>query len=658
MSYAGRILRVDLSDRKIETEPTSHYVRDYVGGLSIGTKLFWDGVPPELPALDPKNMLLFSTGPLTGTLLGNKAVVITKSPLYTNQIIGNTGLGGHLPSELKFTGYDHLVITGRSETPVYLFIHDDEVQIRDASHLWGMDVYETQTRLRKELDPDVQIACIGPAGENQVAYALILHDIDNTAAKGGHGAVMGSKNLKAVAVRGTKGLRIAKPEEFMGLWKEYWEYHTRGRARYAVEEINQVGISGQADAAADRDVVAWGYFDSYVVPNRDKEERLRDFIDKYKVRPIGCSFCPVQCHQNCDVDGLAGGVICWSYAGFQWIVKNQDKNVWWKCHQLCQRYGLEINEAAGMTAWLMKLYELGIITAADTDGVPMEWGSEEACISIIEQMARREGIGEILADGTVPAARKIGRNSIKHAVQVTNKQVYPAVGMPIGGSAGIYMIPAASEVWTHPPSADKDYVYPFMAPALGVSEEEAERITDEWTSEHAERTTGHRDSWEEFNWEHYAEYAVVNEAAISACDISGHCDWLSDRMPHYGFRWGPEDNARAISAATGTNCTNEVILDAHKRRRLLELTHVRLSYRAFGEPMSLPSKLLLPKPDGRSKGSHLDLGKVPQVARGYCELMGIDPDTQLPTRKELERLGLNDVANMLEGLGEGPGKEA
>ena len=159
MSYAGAILRVDLTDRKIEKEPTSSYVREYIGGLSIGTKLFWDAVPPKVPALDSRNMFIFSTGPLTGTLLGNKCAVITKSPLYTNQIMGNTGMGGHFPSEMKFAGYDHIVITGKSETPVYLLVNDDEVEIKDAKNLWGMDVHETQASIKEELkDAEAQVA--------------------------------------------------------------------------------------------------------------------------------------------------------------------------------------------------------------------------------------------------------------------------------------------------------------------------------------------------------------------------------------------------------------------------------------------------------------------------------------------------------------------
>jgi len=652
MSNAGTILRVDLTEGRIEKEPTSSYVRDYIGGLSIGTKIFWDGgVPPETAGTDPKNMLIFSTGPLTGTLLGNKCVVIAKSPLFTNKTIGNAGMGGHFPSEMKFAGYDHIVITGKAEGPVYLFINNEEVEIRDAKHLWGLDVYETQTRIREEVkDPDAQIACIGPAGENLVAYSLVLHDIENTASRVGHGAVMGSKNLKAVAVRGTKGLKVADPEAFMALWKQCYEYYTTGKGRIISKLLNREGVAVHYDHYMDKDMAVWGNFDSFVVPPRKKEEQISDFLNKYLVGHIGCAFCPVQCHQVFDVDGIGGGgATCMLYTGFRWAIKNKDLKFWWRCSQLCQRYGMEIVAATGMTAWLMDLYEKGIITAADTDGVPMEWGSEEACLTVIEKIARREGFGELLADGIVPAAHRIGRGSIEYAVQYRNMNVHPGFA-PIEGSAGIHIIPGASDVWVHPPGGDIHAVYPWYAPEWGVSEEEAKKIVYEWVSEFAEKTTGDRDSWREENYEKYADYAVVNESAISACDISGHCDWLSDRIPQAGGWWGPEDIARAISAATGMNCTAEMLQDAHRRRRLLELTYCELCSRALGEKEEISLKMLQPRPDGQFKGSFFSIGKIQQVVSRYYELMGIDPVTHLPSRKELERLGLKDVADMLGGL--------
>jgi len=655
MSNAGTILRVDLTDRRIEKEPTSSYVRDYVGGLSIGTKILWDGVPPEVSGLDPKNMLIFSTGPLTGTLLGNKAVLVTKSPIFTNQTMGNAGMGGHFPSEMKFAGYDHIVVTGKSEEYVYLYISNDEVEIRDAKHIWGKDVYDTQTMIKQELkDPDVQIACIGPAGENKVAFAMVLHDIEHTASRVGHGAVMGSKNLKAVAVRGTKGLKIAEPETFMALWQQYWEYYTAGKGRHTMKILNREGVSVHYDLYLDHDMHAWGNFDSFVVPARKKEEEISDFLNKYLAGRIGCSFCPAQCHDNYKVDNLGGGgATCMFYTGFRWVVKNKDLKTWWRVNQLCQSYGMETLCASGITSWLMDLYENGIITAEDTDGVPMEWGSEEACRTVIEKIARREGFGELLGDGVVPAAKRIGKDSIDYAVQSRNLNTHPGFG-PIDASAAINSIPGASEVWNHPPGADIHALYPLYTHELGVSDEEAQKIAEEWLSDFSEKTTGDRNSWREENYEKYADYIVVNETAISTCDIAGHCDWLSDRVPQAGVWWGPEEMAQAISAATGATTTKDTLTDAHRRRRLLELSYFKLCQRVFGEKEEIPVKLLNPRPDGKFKGSMFNIEKMLQTISRYYELMGIDPETQLPTTKELERLGMKDIAGILEKLEQKP----
>ncbi len=243
MTMAGTILRVDLTRGRIEKEPTSKYVDDYIGGAGIGTKIFCDEVPPVTRALDPENMLMFNTGPLTGTLLGNKATIGAKTAERANHPYTFVGMGGQIASEIKFAGYDHIAIRGRSARPVYLYINNDTVEIRDASHLWGLDTYETQHKLRQDLeDQDFQIACIGPAGENLVVYALILHDLDNTASRK-VGSVMGSKNLKAVAVRGTKGLKIADPKSFLELFKEFYEDITTGRGSTFARQQHQEGIS-------------------------------------------------------------------------------------------------------------------------------------------------------------------------------------------------------------------------------------------------------------------------------------------------------------------------------------------------------------------------------------------------------------------------------
>jgi aldehyde:ferredoxin oxidoreductase len=599
MSYAGTILWVDLTERKIEKEPTSKYVRDYVGGLGIGTKIFWDNVPPEITGTDPKNMLIFSTGPLTGTLLGNKMLVITKSPLMTNYPMQNAGMGGQLPSEIKFAGYDHIVITGKSDTPVYLYINNDEVEIRDAEHIWGSDVYKTQSMIKDELkDPDVQVAAIGPAGENQVAYSLILHDINHTASKGGHGAVMGSKNLKALAVRGTKGLKIADPEKFMKIWNKYFDYYTKGRGSTFTKVLNREGISQQCEDYIDEGIYGWGYFDSWVNPKRGKEERMGDFFKKYHKGALGCTACFIQCHDNFECEGIGGGCTCFFYAGFRMLVRSTDLKLWWKSNQLCQSYGLDLDGTAAIASWMMKLHELGIITAEDTDGVPMEWDDEEVCRIIIEKIAKGEGFGKILKDGIIPAAQQIGGDAIEHAMQLKNVAMGPINGAPIGATAGVYQVEASSEVWVHPPETDFHASIPWYAREMGVSKKESKKILEGWCDEHAERTTGHKDSWREESYDTYADYAVVNEAAIALCDIAGHCDWLSDRIPGFGGRWDIEDMAGAINAATGMSFTADTLTDAHKRRRLLEMTHIQLCNRAHEVEEFFPVKMLEPKQDG------------------------------------------------------------
>ena len=244
MSIAGKILKIDLNNGKIEIEPTSSYVNDYIGGVGIGTKLIWDEVPPGAQGTDPENLLTINAGALTGTLLGNKANIMVKSPLFTNKTMAMAGFGGQFPSEMKFAGYDNISVSGKADRPVYIYIENDHIQIKDAKHLWGMGASKTQETIQAELnDPDVQVLCIGPAGENLVAYSMLVHDIQNTASKGGFGAVMGSKNLKAIAIRGTKGLAIAHPKAFLKLFNEHWTHNTSGMMRAFTKLLQKEGQS-------------------------------------------------------------------------------------------------------------------------------------------------------------------------------------------------------------------------------------------------------------------------------------------------------------------------------------------------------------------------------------------------------------------------------
>lgn len=671
MSRAGTILRVDLATGKVEREATSAYVQDFVGGGAIGAKLIWDGVPPDVSGKDPKNMLTFNTGPLTGTLFGNKCEVMAKSPQLANSPVMTAGLGGQFASEMKFAGYDHLAITGKANEPVYLFINNDNVEIRDAKHLWGLETQQTQVRIKEELkDPDVQIACIGPAGENQNVYAMILHDIQNGACREGLGAVMGSKNLKAVAVRGTKGLKAGDPEACKDLWDKFFHEVKEGRgsvfARLSFREGLAVHVG---DYGKFKDRGTWGYYESFVAPPMKKEETMADFVTKYKVHNVGCSFCPIQCGQNYNVPGVdTGGGSCMFFEGYRFLVKSHDTTLWWRASAKAQRYGIEVNSIANITGWLMLLYEKGLITAKDTDGVPMEWGSQEAVMTVIDKVSRAEGFGKLFVDGAVPAAKVIaGGKGLGLLNQDRNRLSgawHLAMGarrtVLLGGPGATRLTRWANQtVFMHPMHTDMEGIIPWYARELGISNEESEKLIQGWASEWTEKQVGDRDAWRPESVRKKGAYLAASENTISACDISGHCDFLSERGPHFGAqRVGVEEMAQWISATTGTVCTKDMLLDAIQRKRLLEIAYNLLCDLSRAEEEVSYVKALDPVPDGYHKGNAIDLEKSAEVGAEYCSHRGCDPATGLPLREELERLGLGDVATRLGPLLAGPAPEA
>jgi len=654
---AGTILRVDLTTGKMEKQPTAEYVKDYIGGAGIGLKILWDEVPPEISAYDPKNLLLFNAGVLTGTPLGTKCEVASKSPEITNAFYAHNGMGGQFGAEMKFAGYDHIVIRGKADKPVYLAIHNDDVEIRDAKHLWGLDTQGTQTRIWEESkDPDVKIACIGPAGENLNVYAAVLHEIENTASRGGLAAVMGSKNLKAVAVRGTKGIKIADPEAFMALFEQYFNHYKTGRGAYMGRILSQEGLSRHGfEGYRYKDTLSWGY-ESYVVPPVKREDSIAEFNRQYRVGGIGCAFCPIQCKQNYSVPGIDnGGATCTAFCAFRFALKYHDPKLWWKGLAATQRYGIDFGAVTNITSWLMYLYEKGLITAADTDGIPMVWGSEEAQMTVIEKISKREGFGKLFTDGIVPAAKVIADGKgLEFLRQVKNRPLWMVnpigIGGPVAplGRTGAYRTGDLDQGFDY---SDRYANVPPLADMLESSYEEAEKLVDEWTSEDSERRTGDRDVWrrhKDSDNKKIALLTVEGEDEYFLCDIAGHCAWLSDNFPHWGCWGGIEEEAQWFTAATGTRYTTEMVREAVQRGRALRDAYNALCYKTIREKSVHSPKVVEPVPDGYYKNLQIDREKSTQVAAEYCAMRGYDPKTGIPTRVELERLGLKDVADKLE----------
>ena len=422
-SFGGKVLRVNLTTGQIWTEPTGRYAQNFLGGRGVDNWILYDEVKPWVAPTDPASRLIFGTGVLVGTLVPTacRHSIDAKSPMTNG--VGSANSCGHLSAELKYAGYDHIVFQGRARSPVYLWINDDQVKILDASHIWGKTTGETDNIVKEELrDDEIQIACIGPAGENLVRSACVITNRARAAARCGLGAVMGSKNLKAVAVRGSGAVEVAYPERFMKIVNEAWErviicpsttlYRTWGTF-INPEFYNETGH-----------LPVRNFQDEYLSADIIKQVAPELFKREYEVRRLGYTACPIACsHFYRVTDGPYAGLAC---EGFEtndtlnFIAKLEISNptAIIKLHSLCSEYGLDQDNASGAIAWAFECYQRGILTEADTDGLKLRWGDYGVVAELLKRIAYREGLGDILAEGAKRASEVIGKGSEEFAIHI------------------------------------------------------------------------------------------------------------------------------------------------------------------------------------------------------------------------------------------------
>ena len=411
--YAGRALIVDLGKGRIEVEDIPEGVLKGLGAWFL-TRDLGPGVDP----LGPENELVFSTGPVNGTTIpgSTKLACVFKSPL--TGIWGESYCSGSLAPELKKAGFDALVIRGRAREPVMLVVEDGEAEVRPAKHLWGLDTFEAEKAIKEELGRRFQVMCIGPAGENLVKFACICHAGGRQFGRCGGGAVMGSKRLKAVAIRGTGQVEVAKPDEVSELTKAL-----REKAREVLKGLSEYGTPGimaRTNATETLPTRNWteGSFPGYgrISPKVLKEELF--------VASRACPGCPVGCGKisevkegpyACRVEGpeyetlFALGPLCY----------NDDARAIAKLNELCDRLGLDTISAGNVLAFSMELYEKGIIGPEETDGLELAFGNAEAMLELVERIAHREGkLADLLAEGVARASRAIGRGAERYAIHV------------------------------------------------------------------------------------------------------------------------------------------------------------------------------------------------------------------------------------------------
>jgi aldehyde:ferredoxin oxidoreductase len=427
--------------------------------------------------------------------------------------------------------------------------------------------------------------------------------------------------------------------------------------------VNKYQAASHADYATDHKFIArWGYGPR--APFADppsKEETLVAFNEKYKVGNLGCTFCPLQCQGNYSAPGIGNsGVGCFTNVISRWFAKTYDTNIWWKSIVLINEYGLNVAEILSIQGWLMLLYEKGMITAEDTDGIPMEWGSQEATVALIDKIALQEGFGKYFKGGAIPASDHIGGEDALNLALVDRNNMYPLDyfaerGAFIGGVGGSQLLRAATQYFWIEPNSDVLGMYQPVAKALGLSGEEAIELLEEWLSELSSKHTGNKDAWRAQAVEGKAKYLAANENAIISSDISGKCDWSTTKLAQCGFIWDTEDTAKAVCAATGEKCSLERMLDVVQKKRIMEIAYNILCEMMISEfPVVSDATVAMftePTKGGEFDGCEWDEEGTETVGEEYCHIRGCDPETGVPTRKELERLRLKYIADRLEEHG-------
>jgi aldehyde:ferredoxin oxidoreductase len=615
--YGGTVLRVNLTDGTVHHHPTEeHLARAFLGGRGLNVKRLWDELPPHTDGLSPHNLLVFGVGPLVGTLFpgGARFNVTAMSP--QTGILGDSNAGGFFGPELKFAGYDQVLVHGRADHPVYLWIRDDVVELRDARGLWGKDVWDATAAIHQELgDPDVQVATVGQGAENGVRFAGVFVNLNRPAARTGMGTVMAAKNLKAVAVRGTGSFPVADMARFNeiierldGVIYGHPEYEIRCRlgTTKLIKALDSIGglptrhfQHGRFEAA---DAVSGETIEA-----------------EYKIKSKACFACTIPCSRFLVVDdprfpGLRmEGPEFEPLAGFTARVGNADLALGLKCIDLANRYGLDAIALSEVIAWAMECAERGLLSREEAGGLDLTWGNGETILALIHQVARREGLGDLLADGVRRAAERLGRGSEVFAMHGKGLEVFQADVRTI----------KAYGLGNAVASRGADHLR--SEPWFEFSEDPEEGVRRYGIPETA------------FRLEYKGKGLVVKhfEEMAAIADATGVCKNTYNNMEVLDW----EETAELLQVTTGWDMDGEEVRRVGER--IVNLERLFIAREGITrEDDTLPKRFLeqpLPEGSGPSTGSVLEL--EPMLDE-YYRARRWDVETGLPTREKLAELDL------------------
>ncbi len=617
--YTGKILRVNLTEQTAKEEALPQDVaRDFIGGAGFGIKYLFDEVKGGTDPLGPDNKLIFASGPFSGTTIpcASRMAVTSKSPL--TGAVGMALTGGYFPVELKFAGWDALIIEGKAEEPTYVWIKDGEVKFRSAKRLWGMKTTDTQQIIKNELhDQNIRVACIGPAGENQIKIASIINEWRAIGRKG-LGAVMGSKNLKAIAIRGTGEVAVADKDKLRAAKGEMTKAMKESHVLYPA--FAKIGTPMVVDHTC-----ALGIFPTKNFTATGEYNPVDKIgTDVQITRNVGseaCYGCPVGCSQlKLAKTGPYAGILTegpefetmYAYGGVTGV-ENIDAII--AADRMADELGFDTLSSGVTIAFAMELFEKGILTKEDTGGLELNFGNHEAMNTILKMMVYREGIGDLLADGSKAAAERIGKGSEKYAMHVKGLEL-PAYDVRGAKAHGLNYATSYT-------GADHCRGYAFQE-IFGIP---VPHEVDRFTADGKGKLT----KWNQ-------------DIRTATTDAPTMCAFLLD-MAVVGI--AAQNTASLIEAVTGLAYTPDEILQVGERiNNLAHAFNVREGFTR--EDDTLPERLLTePLKGGASKGHFVSRDELNQMLDEYYEARGWDVETGAPSREKLEELGLGYVADQL-----------
>lgn len=609
--YMGKILNVDLNKGTIEQEPLDEQLcREYVGGYGLGARLLYERMPAGADPLGPDNILGLLTGPLTGTpaVIGSRFVAVAKSPNTGGW--GDANCGGFFGPKLKFAGFDGILFYGVSDRPVYLYIENGQAELRDAADLWGLGVSDLEDRLKERHGEDAEIASIGPAGEKQSLMACIMNDRERAAGRSGLGAVMGSKKLKAVVVKGNMDVPMADEAGIRALRRRIIGQATG--AYQGMHDYGTAGITSDSAQSGDSPVKNWGGAGLTDFP-RQRSDRIggEANVNLPEYKAYGCWHCPIACggrlrqkdgpfalSQN---DGMGHKPEYETLCMFGTNLLNDDLASIVKVNEICNHNGLDTISVGATIGYAIECYESGLLAREQTDGLELTWGNASAIVALTQKIADRDGFGDVLADGIKAAWEKLGRIGTEYAIHVGGEEVPAHDPRFTPGLASTYLLDATPG--RHTQGGE------LLGPP-GLELEERDKY----------QYSGHAGN----HWKLVNSMHVINAAGLC---MFGYLSYPIQSLPDQ------------LSAVTGWEFDMDAVYEAGMR--IGTMRHV-FNLREGHNPLTrnVPGRLVGQPPlsEGNVKGVTVD---YKTLHKEYLAVCGWDTRTTVPSAEALSRLGMD-----------------